>query len=161
MKPDIKIVSADVGKPDGDPRDLENRLKDLMEIGYALHNAPVAVGEILIYTLVHPGEKERISNVTAYPTERQLGYICWAYRVSDDIVEDARVFRKEASALIEHHKEQSEGTPFPIGTFKKRMDVLRHGQPAPEAHTGQKRTTRKPPEAPDNELPFDDDDVPF
>lgn len=155
MKADIKIVYSKKGE--NPLTKLEAELNDLLEVGYNLHGSPLMVPDtgVLIYTMIRSGTKERIDFKTAYPSEKQRAYICWAYDLFDPEWEDAHVARKEASALIQHHKDESEGMQFTDKSlFETQLGIIR----------GEIQNLPLEPQTTKNYVPTADDyddDIPF
>lgn len=160
MKANIKIVCSN-GMSLKALTKLETELNDLLEIGYTLQGSPLGDGNGLIYTLLRPADKERIRNATAYPSDKQIGYVGWAYNLPENSQILSTVSRSEASALIQHHKELSEGLQLADGgnIIVTQLEIIRADVEVltPSTIEPTKKTGREPLP------PFDgdDDDLPF
>lgn len=153
MKADVKLVYMR-DSLNSSIAEMETNLNDLLEVEYVMHGSPIIIGKVLLYTMLRPGTKEFIKKYdTPYPSERQTNYIRWAYAVTDEAVATAGVNRNEASELISHHKDTSEGVKLTDkNALKDQLDIIRGNTqkvplpPKPDAE--------EDPDIYDDEIPF-------
>lgn len=117
----IKFVRVDLDNP----LEGEEQISELISIGFQYLGDPLIHGDRIIISMTKPPEKEYIRFETAYPTTKQIGYICWAYRKSSDELDPLKIMKNEASKLIEYHKEKGGGNPFESAKLVVALDRIR------------------------------------
>jgi hypothetical protein len=149
-EPIVKIVRVGAS-----PKELDKGAKEVQEVlslGFEMPHPPVSHEKYLMYTLIHPRVQERINFQTAYPSVKQLGYIRWAYNITETKADSFKISKQECSDLITYHKDELGGKQTKEKFLTEKLGEIRGGVPA---------TVQKP----DKDVPvdFDDynDDLPF
>lgn len=104
-------------------------LNEQLALGYEIYGEPVKLtGERVLYSLLMPTVADKIYGDTAYPTDRQLGYIRWAFNMQDFDVTACSLTKRECSDLITYHKDELGGTQSMKSKMQRKLRDLR-GKP--------------------------------
>lgn len=141
MSTEIKLLQGMTYGPGGLSK-LEKQTNQLLGQGFEVFGEIKVVKDKLVICLMRKGRKDYVKNGTAYPSEKQSGYVKWAYSLSEKQFDEAKVTRKESSALIERHKKDGGESPFEYRRFEEELSNLR-GHPVSSGKVE------------------DDDDIPF
>lgn len=76
-------------------------------------------------TMFLMSKKSKAVGDTAFPSEKQMGYIAWSYNIDETELKRLKVTRKEASSLISDHQEAQRGIPYKRGHLKECLRALR------------------------------------
>lgn len=160
----IKIHFYDL---DSDPGEIQEQINNMMGIGYELMGPPVVAGERLLYHFITHKPKDYIRNDSAYPSKKQVAYLCWAYQANDEMIREKRISRQEASFLIKTHKQEGNGSPLETERIDGILKGFRELSASEQAHQT-KPPPREPAKVVSGDLDYDpdsddeyDSDIPF
>jgi len=116
---------------------LKKGLKEINEAlqgGFEIYGQPALLsGNRVLYSLLKPEVKDKVYGETAYPSDKQLGYIRWAFNVPEFDVQTRNLTRRECSDLISWHKDNHDRKQLNEKYLVEQLKTLRpDGEPEPE-----------------------------
>jgi len=122
----------------------EKAINGCLSEGFEIFSVLTVVDSV-IYTLLKTTKIYGGSGAgTAFPTEKQLGYVGWSYQEAGVSTESLNISREQASALIQHHKDSSCTDPF------EQKEALEHLKTV----LGNDCLDNKKPVETDDDIPF-------
>lgn len=105
--------------------DLEKEVNEALGLNFEVLKTHVSESGHVTFVLFDKGQQDYVKAPTAYPSEKQAGYVCWAYDIHPTVFEKAKLSRKECSVIIEDPKQNGNGKPYNDGVFEAALSDLR------------------------------------
>lgn len=112
--------------------DLEKEVNEALELDFEILKTNVSESGHATFVLFDKGQQDYVKAPTAFPSDKQAGYVRWAYDIQPDVFEEAKLSRNECSLLIEDHKQNGNGKQYARGIFAKAVKALREDEEKPE-----------------------------